>query len=137
MLLPEWLPLSGYGVFLGWLSSSLPDGIPLEKNSDKQPPKGQAKQKVVKKSPKEELAPSPKSWGLAAPRPHYLAFQGTYAAPITLCPDSVLGRTTIPSWDTKPIVWSGQGSSGQAHASSAQGCWECRGCVRCPRLMGI
>lgn len=73
MLLPEWLPLSGYGVFLGWLSSSLPDGIPLEKNSE-----GQAKQKVVRKSPpEEELAPLPKSWGLAAPWPHHLAFEGT------------------------------------------------------------
>lgn len=43
----QWLPLSGYGVLLGWLSSSLPDGIPLENNSGK----GQAKQKIVEKKP--------------------------------------------------------------------------------------
>lgn len=53
----QWLPLSGYGVLLGWLSSSLPDGIPLENNSGK----GQAKQKIVgKKAPRRNLLLCPR-----------------------------------------------------------------------------
>lgn len=43
---------------LGWLSSSLPDGIPLENNSGK----GQAKQKIVKKkAPRRNLLLCPRA----------------------------------------------------------------------------
>lgn len=50
---------------------SLPDGIPLGRNSDKQLLKGKAKQNENQspknQSPEEELVSLPKSWCLASP----------------------------------------------------------------------
>lgn len=51
-----------YAALLGWLNSSLTGGILLEKNSDKQPPKGQAKQKGMNtKALKRNLHPCPRA----------------------------------------------------------------------------
>lgn len=74
MSLLDWVLLSGCAALLGWLNS-FPSGIPLEKNLDKQPPKGQAKQKDENQSPEEDLAPLPKSWCLASPKESKQAFK--------------------------------------------------------------
>lgn len=65
--------LSGYAaLFVRLAEHSLPGGIPLEKNSDNQSPRGLPKQNE-NQSPEEELASLPESWCLAFPWPSYPA----------------------------------------------------------------